>query len=1377
VAVKIGDVITHEEFLSGNIAGRRETEDAPGIISHEEFMGLGRGTRGDAPEEFKFRPAYHRALDVAHRIAHVAFPNLLFNLETPQTRQDKLTVMSGAIGSVGAMAAGPAWAEAVVGIDTPIGRYSQRVSDFINGIATDFAPDDPDFFDAVLSGAGSSVTFLVPGKGVQFALQGIPKTATMLTKMAPAIGVGIMTVIESSAEAGGVFNEMRARGHSPDESGKAALKTFIANLGLVGITNHFGIGSTEVDVFKKFILSAPLEAFQEFGQSIIEDLAKGDEIDWNQAAQAAGVGAIVGGGMGAGVAIIESQARPRMEQILDQFPGVEMDAATQAELAKVTEVAEPTAEVAPEAEARPTVPTDPIEVLQQAEESLQETATLDVAEAVAAAQAVPAEPSGAAPSAAVDQPSLTPISQMEQAERGLIPNFSRKFILDQARSLRERFAEENPGQEVPPLAKFEADATELLEQFGRDMPTVAKGLKGAIPGPRKETPEVSKYQALRESLRAQSRAAAQAARMTKQEIKAAQTELVQVIEKSGMEPGDKAKFLRAVKNTQTQEQLAKLLPEIETRIEGLIERAAKRKMLAAIGAQLKRARVRKQSGKPVGKYTAEVQDVLDAMRGAAALTKAEADARIADNIAKHPDGILPDEVVRENRILDLMGGLEEKGAADLAGILAQIKDTRAEGRALRQLLDAERKERIGAAVKSVVADITGGKGVEEGSGTFGAKDLDKAQPRRAAVRKFFRDLVLGWNDLLDIMANKSGKPPDQSDVSKFGNVFAETLAKKKGIRLANERLRLMVEQSYGVTKEGDVLGILRESTRPVNLGRFTNSAGKAADLVMTRAMARKKWMEMRDPSLAETFEAKEGMAYTPEIRQAIEKFLTPQDKAFAEAQIAFYREYHGTVNEVYREMYGVSLPFNEFYSPIRRMDVDAGTPRGFGEFMQEASARRSATSGSLKSRVRNIKPLEMVEDTSALQRHVEEMEHFKAWAKKVRDLYAVFGNTQVKQAIEQTYGGEFYGSVYNFIEDFARGGAARGNRSQVIDYIRKQFTRSALAVRPSIFVKQLTSQLAFLETMSPADFIAGVADFWANPAAKVRILRESEFFKNRGQTIDRDIKAALQSDAFKAYRKKDTFFNRLMLNVQLGDIGAIAAGGWAVYRRARKQGKSHEAALHEFAEISNRTQQSSDLAEQSKIQRGGSFEKLFTMFMTSPNQYLRRELAAIRQWRTGRISTGEAAKRVTIYHVMLPMLFQFVADFGEFKPKEQARAVLLGSLNGLFILGDTLDYAIRRALGLPTYARGLPVFDLGEDVIRAIESGWAAIIDDIDEDDIAKAINGLLQVTGAATGLPLRQVKDMIAALNDIYEEDYRMGIGGLLGWPKGALKESDDWD
>ena len=126
--------------------------------------------------------------------------------------------------------------------------------------------------------------------------------------------------------------------------------------------------------------------------------------------------------------------------------------------------------------------------------------------------------------------------------------------------------------------------------------------------------------------------------------------------------------------------------------------------------------------------------------------------------------------------------------------------------------------------------------------------------------------------------------------------------------------------------------------------------------------------------------------------------------------------------------------------------------------------------------------------------------------------------------------------------------------------------------------------------------------------------------------------------------------------------------------------------------IAQDTQQSSDLSKLSRFQKGSSIYKLFAMFKTTPTQYLRKEISAMRNYSAGRIDTKQFAKTMIIYHFMLPMIFQWVSDLFPWGPddeddglpisKTMIRAAILGNLNGIFMVGDAVTWLYNQVAGI-----------------------------------------------------------------------------------------------
>lgn len=941
-----------------------------------------------------------------------------------------------------------------------------------------------------------------------------------------------------------------------------------------------------------------------------------------------------------------------------------------------------------------------------------------------------------------------------------------------------------------PISSFITQAEqELLQEytvdegrFKRVQPELRREIDKSlgIPGPSRKTIQLTETQALRQSIRDQARSAKIAEQKTKEEILSAQNQIIKYIDGSNLSNEDKGKLLRFVKNIQNLKQYREKMPVLHARIESMVEIRSRRELRSSIKNELKSIKPKRQSGKPVGKFTPEIQDILDQYLIASRYSKDEALIKITDNVSRYPDLNIPPEIVTENSILESVSGLSNKTSDELNSILNDIRDIKRGGRLLNKLNGLDQREKIEEAVSNFVKEITGDKGIAEGAPTFGVTDKDRPGSISSVAREFFRDAVYGWNDILNILSQRSNAPVGKSFIENFGDVFKETDAERGSVGNANKKIRDMISNSYGVSKDSDIINILNDNNKPVNLGEFTNAKGIKDSLIFTKDQAIAKYMQLQDPSLSETFFNENGMAYTDEIVQAINNFLTPADKSFANEMLNYYREDYAPINEIYKQIAGVNLPFNYFYSPIRRFDFGKGEGEGFSEFLKEINVRTRVTNGSLKSRVKNIKPIVIDSAVGTLQSHISNMEHFKHWALKIRDLQTTFGDPRVKRAITEQLGSGTYKSIFKFLTDFTRGYADPANRWRLLDEWRLRTTQVTLGIRPSIMVKQLASIPAYLEVLSVNELIGGMYDFFRNPIENYKILKQSNFLKFRGQNFERDIKDATNSDQYKQFRQIPGFINLLLMNVQIGDQGAIVLGGWGVYLKALKEGKTHDEALDIFSRVSNSAQQSADLSEQSNFQRGGSIARLFTMYSTTPLQYMRKVLGAVRNYKNGRMPLGKAARIIFIFNVLLPIIFQAISEptrtlFSGAKntARNLVRSSLTGNLNGIFILGPMMDQIVRAGLGLRAFDMNIPIFDKPyDDLKRSIDKiEW----DDITMDDFVEASDYMLGVAGFATRIPLREVKDMVLSLSKIYDEDYYKGIPGLLGWSEYSLRGANE--
>jgi len=275
------------------------------------------------------------------------------------------------------------------------------------------------------------------------------------------------------------------------------------------------------------------------------------------------------------------------------------------------------------------------------------------------------------------------------------------------------------------------------------------------------------------------------------------------------------------------------------------------------------------------------------------------------------------------------------------------------------------------------------------------------------------------------------------------------------------------------------------------------------------------------------------------------------------------------------------------------------------------------------------------------------------------------------------------------------------------------------------------------------------------------LYESSVLLQNRGKYQERDLAQLAKSQKYDKFRKGKSLQDKAMLNVQLGDQGAIVAGGYAVYKYYKNKGFSHKEAIKKFESVTESTQQSGDISEQSYWQRGGSLAKAATTFRSSPNQYLRKELQAVRGILTQRGSLTQHAKTLVIYHVVLPTLFQWVSNGFVWDKDEQKRAAILGSLNGLFMLGDGIDYVLRKMLKLRSFGMQPTILSVFKDLGDLI--GIAKKENKTSEDNL-RAARKAADVTGKMTGLPIKALVDIEQGVEKISDGKLEEGLKQVAG-------------
>lgn len=801
----------------------------------------------------------------------------------------------------------------------------------------------------------------------------------------------------------------------------------------------------------------------------------------------------------------------------------------------------------------------------------------------------------------------------------------------------------------------------------------------------------------------------------------------------------------------------------------------KNDVVAKIERLLKWTEPRTQGGKVVGRFpNLEMNKKFDHIRELMAMDKYEAREKIAENVKlinamiRGEESGDMDSLVFDNKILSIPA--KKADATLLLDVYNAISDSYNTGR-LTTAVTAEAKRKRKARMIGEAVDVLTNSG-----------SIDWRK-ERGKLRQFVNQLgtsQMSWNGLMDILSmNDKSSKTGQSALSRNLDVFEAEQTEALGVANDGEKASRLIEKGLS---SADNAGISLSRYVNEELQKKTTIEWGSNRRTFTKDQLLDIWMKSQDRETREMMKNDEILQYNDAFLVEVNEVLTAQDRAVANALFEFYDDNYRKINAFYEDKYGTSLGKRPFYSP-RSMErggikVDTGDMTGYAGF--SGVKQRTAKAGAVK-----IKGAFAV-----LQDYIVNSNHWIAWSDKLIDINSVMGDVKVKNIIRNLFGKKMESRIGYEVSRMASNDRFMNKfgYGELWNKIRSNYAVSVLAAKPALMIKQLTSFPAYWEHMSTAEFVEGVADFAAHPKEAMEILGSTTLMKTRDVNIIKDFAELSKLELFKKNTGKVKLRELMMVNIKLGDRGAIYLGGWALYKAELKknlaagmsEAEARKKALERFERVTDETQQSGRLSQQSYWQ-SNPFLRAFTMFQSSQNQYLRKEINAVRGLMTGRMDKGQALKTLFIYHVLLPCLFQWASDGFDWDKKAQLRAGLLGSLNGIFILNSVLENGLDIALGTSETWQGtrlavrdvVPFWGSGEDLAKffiKLAEG------DIDVDEYMDVVKAFGKPAGELTGIPVKYPLDVIQNFGSYAEEgEYFKEVLLWLGWSPYALREKDE--
>ena len=492
------------------------------------------------------------------------------------------------------------------------------------------------------------------------------------------------------------------------------------------------------------------------------------------------------------------------------------------------------------------------------------------------------------------------------------------------------------------------------------------------------------------------------------------------------------------------------------------------------------------------------------------------------------------------------------------------------------------------------------------------------------------------------------------------------------------------ENAYNQDKNGTTKAALDQAVRE-------------NELVLSQNQMYYLYNQFKDPSNHGAFQKMFGPDYQ-RVMQEMEEALTPEVKEFADWQVnEFFPELYEHYNDVYRRIYRTNLPWNKFYAGrIYREGVEQ---EALDLLADNSIYNTSVGAASTKFRTNNNLQIKKVDGTDALITYLNDMEYFASYAETVRDINKLFTNDFIASAITDIHGAKTLALIKDQVQKIAAKGTRREMGDKIVDGMNTAFILSRLAISPVVMIKQLTSFFAYANDIGYGNWFKYSAKNITELKSIYQEVRDNSVYMQdrKNESIMRAIESYSEESqrSFVPQQTKDWIVNFMMWTTKFGDRTAIYMGGLANYSyykaQALSQGKTEqeaiEIAVRKFEKDTKRTQQSGDLQDKDIFQTKNALSRAANMFLTTPKQYLRKEIQAVRNlyrkiaaWdRTaGKGTIGENMRTLLMYHVVLPVFFQWVSmgmplmfrEWREDDEEDLLRAGILGNINGLFILGE-----------------------------------------------------------------------------------------------------------
>ncbi|NBW08661.1 MAG: hypothetical protein EBR82_11610 [Caulobacteraceae bacterium] len=187
------------------------------------------------------------------------------------------------------------------------------------------------------------------------------------------------------------------------------------------------------------------------------------------------------------------------------------------------------------------------------------------------------------------------------------------------------------------------------------------------------------------------------------------------------------------------------------------------------------------------------------------------------------------------------------------------------------------------------------------------------------------------------------------------------------------------------------------------------------------------WMQPKGRQHMEGFFDSDGNPsgnwhYNQDFVNKAEKLLRPEAKAIRQYLLDKYEAEYEAINRVYRKVYGMNLPKNQFYSPLVVESINAPEQAGVDPVTGAVFTAGANSPSALRSRGGAIAQPVFRDAVQTYFGHMLQMAHWKAYAQFNSEVSGILGHRDTRMVVKGKAGEQAATVMNNWMQYFRQGG-------------------------------------------------------------------------------------------------------------------------------------------------------------------------------------------------------------------------------------------------------------------------------------------------------------------------------------------------------------------